>query len=182
MAQLKKGNVLSIIFAVIIHIFCFPALGSAQERDWITFPGNFGGSPGVIDVNTSFNKKGVDHKKQFLVMTALQMQNPSKNGLNSKAELPILLKFTNSAKELLTKITAFVYVGNFAHEGVRISYFYVPDTIGLRQKFTLMYAKDYPSYTLGLTMKYEKNWQTYFEFLYPGDKVVNSIRKENQGQ
>lgn len=152
----------------------------AQKNGWLTFQATFEGVPGIIEVNTSLSRTGPDKMKPFLVMTGVKMNNKKSNGLSSEEETPILLAFQKSVEQLLDNSTHYSLAGSFTHDGVRINYIYLADTVGLRGKLTAMYAQQYPKYTLGLTMKYEKDWDTYFEFLFPGDKVMEEIRKQKQ--
>jgi len=153
----------------------------AIEKDWFSFVGEFDKTVGKMDVNVSLRKKAPMLTQPFLVMTSMKMNKSTTDGLDSDEELPTLLKFSKQVELIVKAKDTYSYAGNFTHEGVRINYFYVSDTIGLRQAFTKMYADQFPEYSLGLNLKEDKKWQTYFEFLFPGEDAIEQI-KENRKQ
>ncbi len=72
-------------------------------------------------------------------------------------------------KLLLDKTVKNSFVGIFSRECVQLNYFFVTDTIGLREKFVVMFREQFPNRTLGLNMIKDKEWDTYLNFLYPGE-------------
>lgn len=158
--------------------FLIPNILVAQDSNWITFSVEFPDKKGLIDVNLLLRKNAPVTLQPFLVVAAAKMNmGTTEIGQATKSEMPILIAFTDSVVSILKKSGTYSYAGNFTREEVRINYFYVTDTIGLRDKFVSMYARNFPEYNLGLKFKYEENWQTYFEFLYPGDKILEAARK-----
>lgn len=155
---------------------------TAQNPKWISYAAKFKDAEGVIDLNLELKDKVSMSMLPFLVMTAAKMNLDTKDGQPSENEMPILLAFSDSVKSVLKEGGSYSYAGNFTRDGVRINYFYVTDTIGLRQKFTIMYAQYFPTYNLGLKFKYEQKWQTYFEFLYPGDERIEIVLKARKGK
>ncbi len=113
-------------------------------------------------------------------MTAAKFNLGSIDGQPKTEEKPILFAFADSVEYLLKDNGPCTHVGDFTRNGVKINYFYVGDTIGLRQKFISMYARCFPTYNLGLKLKHEKTWETYFEFLYPGDEIIKNIKEREK--
>lgn len=155
----------------------FPDYVIAQTQDWISFSAKFDDTRGVIDLHLSLKNTAPISAQPFLVMTAAKMNLASKDGQPTDAEMPVLAAFSDSVESVLRENGDYSHAGNFTRNGVRINYFYVTDTVRLRQEFVVMYAKYFPKYNLGLKLKYEEKWQTYFEFLYPGDEILETVRR-----
>lgn len=154
----------------------FTSIAEAQKRDCETFSAFFNGIKGVVEVNVAI-KKSVPVKSQpFLVKTAMKMQKSDENGLASVEEMATLYAFSDSVESVL-KEAPYTFAGSFTQEEVKLSYFYVSDTIDLRKELTIMYAQHYSTYTLGLKIEYEPKWNTYLEFLYPGEELIDIIHK-----
>ncbi len=59
--------------------------------------------------------------------------------------------------------------GTFTHVCQRLDYYYVADTSKLREKLTQLFKERFPSYMYTISLKEDKIWAGYLDFLYPNE-------------
>ena len=59
-----------------------------------------------------------------------------------------------------------IYVGSFMHNYQRLEYFYLKDTIGLRNVLENFYGTKYPNFKNYINLRVDADWKGYREFLY----------------
>lgn len=104
----------------------------------------------------------------------LPMNNPRQDGLSSNEESKKLFEIEDGLLEALKDKIDFKYVGRLTNVSKRYFFFYVQDTI-LIDKLVSDYMVKHHDYTFELDYKEDKDWEIYFNFLYPSPKEFKSL-------
>lgn len=156
------------------------AVSHAQNEQWDTYMARLGGKPASILVDMAAMATAPDKLLPYLVVTG-----PRATGCNKKTGLPEAeeIEKMEQALELtsafLTGVTARKLTGTLTYNCERLNYYYVKDTIAVRNALARMYAKNYPRYEYSVIIKYEPQWLTYRTFLYP-DSVATAWMNNNK--
>jgi uncharacterized protein (TIGR01619 family) len=104
----------------------------------------------------------------------LSMNNPRPDGLSSTEESEKLFEIEDGLLIALSSHLDYKYVGRLTNDSKRFFYFYVKDTI-LIDKIVADYMVKYQDYQYELDYREDKNWNIYFDFLYPSPKEHQSL-------
>lgn len=149
----------------------------AQEN-WESYPADYNGKPGFVLVNMALNKDTSEKAKlPFLLKTVYALSGCNPQGV----PYPDSIK---KAEEVLDAGTAFVNAlisnkasGTFTFDCKRSNYYFVSDTNGLRQSVLEKFRRYYPASPVSVEIKLDKEWQSYFDFLYPTEE--NQLYMDN---
>ena len=157
---------------IVIYSFLFsPA--NAQTEDWDTYMAKFGNKPGSVLVDMALIQKAPDKRYPYLVITGPRAQNCDAKGMPGKDEIDVLEDILNATGNFITGVTAKVLTGTFTYDCERLNYYYVKDTIGIRNAIMRLYNRGYQNYSYAINMKYDPAWTTYRTFLYPDEAMLN---------
>lgn len=151
---------------------------SASSEYWDTYMAKFAKGPGSVMVNMSLKKTAPDTVYPHLVITGVKYGDCSRDGFPSKREFNNLYTISDSVKSVMEKNTTALLCGSFTYQCQRMDYFYVHDTSRVRLALTSLYTRHFPFYTFNITIRTERNWSTYNDFLYPSDTIRDFM--ENQ--
>jgi len=149
--------------------------GASHEPDWDFYFSNVDDIIGSFYVDLGLSNIAPVLDKTHLLWISLRMNDPKENGLSSNAEFELLNEIEDRLQEfILTKHNA-VYAGRLTNDGHRDFYFYVGDTM-LCDKTISEAMVSFPSYSYEFGLKEEKEWNSYFEFMYPNPRQYQSIQ------
>ena len=157
---------------VIICLFGFSSV-HAQDGDWDTYMAKFGDKPGSVLVDLSLISAAPDKKFPYLVITGPHAEKCNAEGLPDKDEIDRMEAILDATDNFITGVTAKVLTGTFTYKCERRNYYYVKDTVGIRNALTRMYNRSYPNYDYSINIKKDPEWRTYLTFLYPDEKIKN---------
>ena len=146
---------------------------SAQKEHWDTYMAKFGDKPGSVLVDMGYKDAAPDSRYPFLVVTGPQAINCNKQGLPDKEEIDKLEEILDATNNFITGVTAKTLVGTLTYNCERLNYYYVKDTIGIRNAIMRLYKRNYANYNFAINMKADREWRTYLTFLYPNDTTLN---------
>ena len=149
----------------------FATEGHAQSENWDTYLGNYDGKPGSVMVDLNRIRFAPDDRLPFLIITGPQAQNTTKNGIPNHQEMLDMEQVLDITTNFITGVTAKVLVGTFTYNNSRVNYYYVKDTVGIRNAINRMYKRNFKDYTYVLNMKHDPLWRTYLKFLYPTEET-----------
>ena len=144
----------------------------AQTEHWDTYMAKFGDKPGSVLVNMGYKDYAPDRRYPYLVITGPQALNCNKEGLPNKEEIDVLEGILDATDNFITGVTAKVLVGTFTYNRERLNYYYVKDTVGIRNAIMRLYNRNYKNYKYAINMKPDKEWNTYLTFLYPDKETL----------
>jgi hypothetical protein len=159
-----------ILFAMAIT--CCTDIAHAQEN-WDTYMAKFGDKPGSVLVDLGLHDHAPDKKFPYLLITGPQAQKCNGQGLPDKNEIDGLEEILAATGNFITGVTAKVLTGTLTYNCERLNYYYIKDTMGIRNAIMRLYNRSYPNYQFAVNMKYDPEWQTYATFLYPSDDTRN---------
>lgn len=159
-------------FIACISCFFFARADAQVVEQWDTYMAKFGDKPGSVLVNMGYKDYAPDHRYPYLVITGPQAHNCNKQGLPDKEEIDMLEEILEATNNFITGVTAKVLVGTFTYNCERLNYYYVKDTVGIRNAIMRLYNRNYKNYNYAINMKADAGWGTYSSFLYPDKKTL----------
>jgi len=132
----------------------------------------FGNKPGSVLVDMGLMSRAPDKRYQYLVITGPKAQNCDARGIPAKEEIDVLEDILNTTDNFITGVTAKVLTGTFTYDCERLNYYYVKDTVGIRNAIMRLYNRGYKDYNYAINMKYDPEWTTYRTFLFPDEKIL----------
>ena len=106
-----------------------------------------------------------DYDKVLIAGTKYQSTNP--DGFPEGNDFEILFDLGDELIELIEKYTDCIMVGSFLYNGERLEYFYIKETDELIKVIENFYKSNYPDRQFFVTVKEDKEWMYYKEFLLP---------------
>jgi hypothetical protein len=164
----KKNLILSLILFVLIDLSA-----NGQAENWDTYMSKFGDKPGSVLVDMGLINNAPDKKYPFLVITGPRAQSCDKKGIPAKEEISSLEDILAATGNFLTGVTAEVLAGTFTYNCERLNYYYVKDTLNIRNAIMRLYNRTYPNYSYAINIKYDPAWTIYRTFLYPSEETRN---------
>jgi len=134
---------------------------------------DYGGKPGSVLVDLGFIETAPDRKYPYLVIAGPRAHNCDKHSLPDKDEIPVLEEILEATTNFIIGVTAKELVGTFTYNCERVNYYYVKDTVDVRNALLRMYNRGYKDYNYVLKMKYDPEWLTYRKTLYPNEETQN---------
>ena len=166
-----------ILIQAVLFAFIFsPASG--QNDGWDTYIAKFGDKPGSVLVDMGLINTAPDKRYPYLVITGPQVHKCNADGLPDKEEIDQLEEILSATDNFLTGVTAKMLTGTFSYNCERLNYYYVKDTVGIRNALMRMYRRSYPDYSYVINMKKDQEWVTYRTLLYPDEKVKNWMEND----
>jgi len=165
-------------FLIIPCAISFAFSVAAQDGNWEVYLAQYEKGPGSTVVNMDIKKTGPDRTLPFLFSAGVNFTNCTADGLPVHDEFKNLNKISDSITALINRLVKNNLVGTFTYQCQRRDYFYVPDTTGLRQQITSLIGKHFPTYIPAFNIKADKEWEAYFDFLYPSELIMEYIKNE----
>jgi len=147
-----------------------------HEEDWAVYfsPINEDRAGSII-VDLGLKHIAPVASKPFLLTFTIIMNNPAEDGLSSNGETAQLNRIEDGLIEKLVEQDAAIYAGRIKSGGKMVSYFYSEKTSELESAVSQETAK-YPDYRFEHEFTVEKDWQSYFERLYPSPFEMRVIQ------
>ena len=165
-------NFLVVLFLVV------PFLLMAQAENWDVYMAQYENKPGSITLNLSLKSTAPVKTLPFLLITGVSFRNCDSIGMPVKREFSNLYRIADSVQAIVNSSVKNNLVGSFTYLCQRFDYFYLNDTIGLRQNLASLYKSKFPLYIPYINIKEDKNWTTYLNFLYPNDATMEFMQNQ----
>lgn len=121
---------------------------------------------GVVIVDIGLASIAPVESKPFLLTCATLMNHPAEDGFSSESENETLNQIEDSLIESIVSNQNAIYAGRLKSGGRIQSYFYCEKTDGIEGTISEA-TLNYPSYNFQHNFSEERDWETYFEILYP---------------
>ncbi len=146
------------------------------EEDWaVYFSPIHEGKIGSILVDLGFNNVAPIKSQPNLITVKMFMNNPAEDGLSSAEENPLLNQIEDYYIELIVKKYRATYPGRLKYDGQIFSYFYSERTDEIENIIEKIRVQ-YSNYRFEYNVIEEKDWNAYFEVLYPSPMEMQSIQ------
>jgi hypothetical protein len=149
-------------------------IGDGQGR-WEAYQGNYDGGIGSVLVNMSLKHEADFSKYPLLLVTGPNCIKCDTSGLPAKEEFEKLDKILDQSEIVISSKTAYLNAGVFTYNNHRLGYYYIKDSIGVRNVLKKMYHDKYPGYKYVIDISADKEGKAYKEFLYPNDTIYEHI-------
>lgn len=123
-----------------------------------------------IDISKEANLEHYSH----IAYVRLYLASPNEEGLSTQEEYETLCNIEDSIESVLTSGDEAVYVGRNTSDGCRDFYFYTSRPESWDEKVKLALA-EFPEYEFDSGERNDKDWSTYFEFIYPTSRNWETI-------
>ena len=163
----------------VLSIFCFlPLTLLAQQENWDVYLAQYEKGTGSTLINMSAKEYAPNKQLPFVLITGVTFNNCNMDGMPAKEQFTDLYQISDSIKAALDRKVVNASVATFTYQCQRFDYYYVKDTIGLREFLLTIYSQYFSSYKPYFNLKEDKSWQAYLTFLYPNDETLEFMRNQ----
>ncbi|GHT20393.1 hypothetical protein FACS189429_8560 [Bacteroidia bacterium] len=142
-----------------------------HQEEWDFDMCNVDNIIGSFRVDLSLAKVAPVAGKPNLVWVGVEMQNAREDGLSSDAESQTLYAIEDELVARFLSNHNAVLAGILTSNFERVFYFYLADATDFYQKFVLPSFAKFPDYKFYSDTKEDKDWEHYFDFLYPSPDI-----------
>lgn len=150
----------------------------AQEGNWDAYMAQYEDGPGSTVLNMDLIKNAPNKKLPFLLVTGVQFSGCREDGLPEKSQFDVLYEISDKVLEFLNTYGTFEHAGTFTYQCERLDYFYVNDTVALRNKLSDLYSSYFSRFVPYISIKNDSKWDVYSSFLYPNDVILEHMANQ----
>lgn len=148
-----------------------------QEDVWDVYMAKYEKGAGTTVLNMSLKAHAPFIQFPFLVITGVGSPIWN-NGLPGQKDFQKLYAISDSVKQALGNSASSILAGTFTYNGERLDFYYVSDTIGLREKLIYCYQKNAGDLIPVVRIKADEKWENYLQFLYPNEETQEYMSNE----
>jgi hypothetical protein len=164
---------------LLLNFYCLN--GQKTSGQWDSYLAYYEqGNIGATTLRMDLVGQAPIEKLPYALVAAISYKTSRKDGLPESETLKALYQTGSDLKAFISKETETVLAGTFMYANERLLYFYVQDFNGLDQKIAASLAKKYPDLEYYLTIKEDKQWLYYRDFLYPNEQTLNQMAAKAQ--
>jgi uncharacterized protein (TIGR01619 family) len=149
-------------------------LVTKQHADWDYYFCEVDGKPAVISVDLNLAEGAPQNIASFMVYVSLKVLKQSAEGYPIPSELSYLCKIEDRLLEAIFDLDNIHFCGRVTTNGCRDLIFYA-ENHQEALKVVEKVMKNYPQYKYDKGYKDDKEWDLYFNFLFPNEKELNTI-------
>lgn len=155
------------------------SIASAQDDEqWDVYMAQYEKGAGSTVINMSLKSKAPDKNFRFLLSTGVRFNDCTTDGFPSQEEFQKLYVVSDSVKNLVNLAVSNIIAGTFTYQCERKDYYYIKDTVGIRQKLSALYKKQFPGYEPLINIREDAAWEAYLTFLYPNEETMEYMHNE----
>ncbi len=147
--------------------FSSQAFSQKIVHDWENYVASVNGKPVSVNVDLGLSSFAPVREDSFVIILRVKMNAVGTNGMPSPAEEERLILMEDGLVELLARQSGATFAGRFTQRGIREFYFYAPDTMGFRRAVNQA-MQPFSGHEWLSQAKKDKQWENYFNVLYPG--------------
>lgn len=154
---------------------------NTKKEIWDTYLETFDhGKTGSKTYRVDLIKKAPFQTYPHLLIAGTKYKTSNDDGFPENGDFPILFNLGDELYDLIEAETQVIMVGSFLYNEERLEYFYVQNPNKLVSKIEEFYRKNYSDRKFFITIKEDKEWMYYKEFLYPKpeQKILSDIFTE----
>ncbi len=145
----------------------------AQNEMWDSYITRMNDKPATIMLDMNLIFSAPDSRYPYLVITGPKTTNVGPSGIPAPAEMEELERVLDATDNFLMGATSKILAGTVTYNGQRNNYYYVRDTMVVRNAIQRMYKRNFPGIPYSLAIKKDELWLTYRTFLFPNDTTQN---------
>lgn len=114
----------------------------------------------------------------FLLIAGVKYKSTVADGFPEGNDFQLLYKLGDELLDLIESHTEAIMVGSFLYNFERLEYFYINHADNIISKIEDFYKTNYPNRQFFVTIKEDKNWKYYKEFLYPKHEMLTLLKEQ----
>jgi uncharacterized protein (TIGR01619 family) len=151
-------------------------LFAQDDKDhWEPYMAQYEKGAGSTLVNMSLKELAPVNEYVFLLKAGVKINHCTEDGLPSHDEWDDLYNISDKVKAIVDAHGAFKSSGVFTYQCWRTDYFYIRDTIGIRETLLAAFKKNAPTREYKVEIKPDPKWDAYLTFLYPNEETMEFI-------
>ncbi|UAY51637.1 DUF695 domain-containing protein [Ferruginibacter albus] len=159
-----------IIFLFAVLLICFTIV-HAQVDKWDVYLAQYEKGAGSTTINISAKEKAPVHSLPYVVITGVTFSDCTSEGFPTGEQFSALYNISDSVQAIMNRTVKNEIVGTFTYQCQRLEYYYVNDTLTIRDKLQKMYSRQFKTYQPYITIKTDSSWEAYLQFLYPNEET-----------
>lgn len=178
MLDVIRNTMMKSRYFISIFCFLFPVALFAQQDVWDVYLAQYEKGVGSTLINMSAKSNAPNKAFQCLLVTGVTFDGCNSDGMPSKEQFEELYIISDSIKSIIDRGNNSISVATFTYQCERLDYYYIKDTVGLREPILHMYSKYFKTYKPYFNIKEDKTWEAYLTFLYPNDETLEYIQNQ----
>jgi Family of unknown function (DUF695)/Regulator of ribonuclease activity B len=154
------------------------AVAQSDDDHWEAYLAQYEKGTGSALVNFSLKKLAPVKAFVFLLKAGVKIKQCTEDGLPTREEWKDLYDISDKVKAIVKANGAFKYAGVFTYQCRRTDYYYITDTMGIREKLTTAFNDSAPGREFKVEMKADPQWEAYLTFLYPNEETMEFISNQ----
>jgi hypothetical protein len=146
-----------------------------MSDNWDFYACRVDDEPASIFLDLDLAKVAPLKERPFMAYVRVYMRQPRPDGLSSREEFEDLTRLEDHLSGALIAAARATYVGRNTSGGCRDFYFYTAEADGWSQQVAGAMA-GFADYQYEAGSRLDREWKTYFEFLYPSEQDRQRIR------
>jgi len=160
-------------------LFCvIPLLVTAQTEQWDVYLAQYDKGVGSVIVDMGVKDMAPVARLPFMIITGVKFDDCKADGMPSTNEFDHLYVVSDSVKLKINNLVENKLVGTFTYQCERLDYYYVKDTVGLRQVLSALYSTRFERYQPYISFREDKSWKGYLDFLYPNEVIFEYMKNQ----
>lgn len=152
---------------------CF--MPNDYRPDWDIYTCHIEDNPAIIGLDLDLRRFAPLNSKPFAVHVSVYLNDPRPDGFPKGTEFETLGEIEDHLVQQLELTLHAHFAGRTISAGVRDFYFYTADP-SLHDKFITDAMTRFPGYKYDYGVKEDKNWELYFDFLFPDIQEFQRIQ------
>jgi uncharacterized protein (TIGR01619 family) len=169
----------NILFLLVFLFVGLPSSAQSQKEEWQNYMATYEqNKPGSVTLRMDLINSAPLLDYEYVLVTGVNFETTSKDGFpDSDQTFTILHGLEDEVLNLVSKTSNSILVGSFMYNSQRLQYFYLTDTIEIRNELNAFYnSKSRNGY---VNIKVDQEWNYYREFLYPSQETLNYMGDES---
>lgn len=173
---MRKLLTLILIMGFLSKLFGQKETKTEYQPDWTFYFSNVNDKPASIATDLNLINVAPIKGQENVVYVSIEMPNPREDGLSSNEDANELWKIEDEIINALDKNNLeYTFAGRLTSDGYRDLYFFGENTI-LMEKQVSSAMTAYPDFEFDFGHQPDKEWNQYFNFLYPLPKQMQIIQ------
>lgn len=162
------------LYCILLFILISQKLSAQNTTEvWDNYMTTFENKPGSIVVRMDLINSTPLKEYKFILVTGIAYESKNPDGLPDKETLAAIQKVGDELQQIIGVNFKEVYVGSFTYNNERLEYFYLQDTIAVRDTLKSFYHLKHDKAKNYINLKNDSAWMAYKEFLYPNEETLN---------
>ena len=149
-----------------------------MESRWDFYQCRVDGDAASIYVDLGWANSAPAPSMSNMAYVRVRMRHPRADGLSSQDEFEALIALEDSLVPQLEEQGSVVFVGRNTSGGCRDFYFYSRAQEDWQGKVEAA-MRAHPAYRYETGIREDSGWSTYFEFLFPSDRAIQTIENRH---